>query len=99
MIYFYRLFGGGGGSNFEQAFNALNKRGLAGLVNDNHPEVVSYNQIHGVPNSLYIGIERELTKFVSDRDVMNTRTHSVRLHANKHLITRMIDVRTEWSKK
>lgn len=97
--YIYRLSGQNTSTN-DHTFGNLRKRGLGGLIPEDHPHRLEYMSKFPDYQTLYIEtVEVLYPHQVNDWDVIWTRDFSISHNAYTYLVNRLLTVRSEWSRK
>jgi hypothetical protein len=98
MLYFYRLSGANGHQTHKSLRN-LTVHGLEALFTDQHPKMADYIAKHGLKQSLYIAAGEGRAETVNGEDCFFLREYSTGFTLIGQLVSRLLTVRTEWSRK
>lgn len=74
-------------------------RGMRGVFDDSNPDLKAYLQKHPDYQSLYIEVGEGRKELVQPPCVLLTREFSGFYSANATLVSRMLRLRTDWSRK
>lgn len=98
MLYFYRLLGANGHQTHKSLRN-LCVHGLEALFPATHPKMADYIAKHGMKQSLYIEAGEGRAELVNGEDCFFLREYNTGFTLIGQLVSRLLTVRNEWSRK